>query len=103
MPICSALNRCLLFETSERSFHGVEPVTCPPDVLRKSFAVYYYTREAPPGYDGKKHTTIFKARPEERMKKYVLMPAARAKTAIAEGRRTARAVKNRVKSLLGRE
>jgi hypothetical protein len=98
-----ALNRCLLFETSERSFHGVEPVTCPPEILRKSFAVYYYTREAPPGYDGKHHSTIFKARPEERMKKYVYMPAEKAKSAIAEGRRKARAVKNRVKSLLGRD
>lgn len=98
-----ALNRCLLFETSERSFHGVEPVTCPPEVLRKSFAVYYYTREAPPGYAGKNHSTIFKARPEERMKKYVLMPAEKAKSALAEGRRKARGIKNRVKNLLGRD
>jgi Rps23 Pro-64 3,4-dihydroxylase Tpa1-like proline 4-hydroxylase len=40
------LNRCVLFETSSKSFHGVEPVTSPPGVVRKSFAAYYYNRGA---------------------------------------------------------
>jgi Rps23 Pro-64 3,4-dihydroxylase Tpa1-like proline 4-hydroxylase len=34
-------NRLVLFETSERSFHGVRKVGCPPGVSRRSFAVYY--------------------------------------------------------------
>ncbi len=84
------MNRCVIFETSEKSFHGVEPVTCPPEVVRKSFAVYYYTREAPASYSGEAHTTIFKARPHERLKKYVLMPAQRARELALEGRRRLR-------------
>jgi Rps23 Pro-64 3,4-dihydroxylase Tpa1-like proline 4-hydroxylase len=41
------LNRCVVFETSEFSYHGVSPNRCPPDQVRRSFAAYYYTREAP--------------------------------------------------------
>ena len=70
------LNRCVIFETSQRSFHGVEPVTCPPDRARRSFAAYYYTREAPAGWDGRRHSTVFRARPDERFKGSVLMPLA---------------------------
>lgn len=84
------LNRAVIFETSEHSYHGVAPVTCPPDVVRKSFAVYYYTREAPPGYAGKAHTTLFKARPHERLRKYVLMPLARVRELARDARRTLR-------------
>lgn len=69
------LNRCVIFETSERSFHGVSAVMCPPHVSRRSFAAYYYTKEAPAGWDGKKHSTVFKARPDERLRGWVLMPA----------------------------
>ena len=67
-------NRAAGFATNEISWHGVTPITCPPDRLRKSFAVYYYTKEAPPGWDGIVHSTIFKARPKEYLKGSVLMP-----------------------------
>ncbi|MEE9330968.1 MAG: hypothetical protein V3U89_01950, partial [Methylophilaceae bacterium] len=40
----------------------------------KSFAVYYYTKEAPENWDGVEHSTIFKARPEEWVKGKVAMP-----------------------------
>lgn len=70
-------NRCVVFETNEISFHGVTAVTCPPDVVRRSFAAYYYTREAPSHWDGKSHTTIFRSRPNERFKRYVSMPVER--------------------------
>jgi hypothetical protein len=73
------LNRCVIFETSERSFHGVQPVRCPPERARRSFAAYYYTREAPAGWSGRRHSTIFRARPDERLKRYVLMPASAVK------------------------
>src|SRR5262249_52450765 len=43
-----ALNRCVIFETSDLSFHGVTPVTSAAPYPRQSFATYYYTREAPP-------------------------------------------------------
>lgn len=68
------LNRCVIFATSEMSYHGVRAVTGPEDLSRNSFAVYYYTREAPSGWNGKEHSTIFKARPEEKFKKFISMP-----------------------------
>jgi len=68
-------NRACGFLTSEVSFHGVTPLTCPSRVLRKSFATYYYTKEMPDGWMGDKHSTIFKARPSEWMKGHILMPA----------------------------
>jgi Rps23 Pro-64 3,4-dihydroxylase Tpa1-like proline 4-hydroxylase len=68
-------NRACGFATSEISFHGVTPLTCPPDVMRKSFATYYYTKEAPSNWTGAVHSTIFKARPDEWIRGHVLMPA----------------------------
>jgi Rps23 Pro-64 3,4-dihydroxylase Tpa1-like proline 4-hydroxylase len=67
-------NRCVVFTTNEISYHGVTAVKCPEGRSRKSFAAYYYTEEAPVGWDGKSHTTIFKARPNEVLKGKVLMP-----------------------------
>jgi len=72
------LNRCLVFETTETSFHGVEKVVCPPGVQRQSFAAYYYTKEPPPGWNGSYHSTIFRARPDEKLRGAVLMPAEKA-------------------------
>ncbi len=87
------LNRCVVFETSEISYHGVSPVTCPDHVSRKSFAAYYYTREAPAGYTGENHSTIFRARPEELVRQYLLMPAEKLQRRLAdEGRRARRLV-----------
>ncbi|HTF90341.1 MAG TPA: 2OG-Fe(II) oxygenase [Planctomycetota bacterium] len=71
------LNRCVIFETSEISFHGVEAVTCPPNTTRKSFAGYYYTAEAPTSWNGTTHDTVFRARPNERVKGWVVMPLER--------------------------
>ena len=67
-------NRAIGFLTSETSYHGVTPLACPPDVLRKSFASYYYTKEMPSDWVGRKHSTIFKARPDEFVKGKILMP-----------------------------
>ena len=69
------LNRCVIFATSEKSFHGVTALECPEDRARQSFAAYYYTKEPPPGWDGKAHCTVFRARPDEKVKKYFSMPA----------------------------
>ena len=90
------MNRCVLFETSHRSYHGVQPVTCPEHVARKSFAAYYYTKQAPPGWTGEKHSTVFRARPTERFRVAVLMPLEKARRELLP------AVKKTVKGLLGR-
>lgn len=66
-------NRAAGFTTTEISWHGVTPITCPTDRFRKSFAVYYYTKEAPLGWDGVVHSTIFKARPSEYFKGNISM------------------------------
>ena len=68
-------NRCVIFATSPISYHGVTAVKCPQGITRKSFAAYYYTKQAPEGWDGQSHSTIFKARPNEVLKGRVLMPA----------------------------
>lgn len=84
------LGRAVLFETSERSFHGVPKVTCPEGIVRKSFAAYYYTVEAPAGWDGRRHSTVFRARPHERLKGSVAMPLEAAlRAALRLGRRLA--------------
>lgn len=93
------LNRMVLFETSPISFHGVTPLRCPPDRARQSFAAYYYTREAPAHWDGTRHDTIFRARPDEKMSKYVKMPLERLKRGVA---RKARGLRRRLKGLIGR-
>jgi Rps23 Pro-64 3,4-dihydroxylase Tpa1-like proline 4-hydroxylase len=63
------LNRCVIFECSEISFHGYDKITCPENQTRKSFYGYFYTDVAP---NVKYHDTIFKARPTEGVKKKVL-------------------------------
>ena len=78
------LGRCVIFETSDISFHGVTAATCPEGFARKSFAAYYYTKEAPPRWDGTAHSTIFRARPDERLRGYVLMPAEKLQRAVKQ-------------------
>ena len=75
-------NRCVVFETNEISYHGVTAVKCPEGQARRSFAAYYYTKEAPAHYTGVNHTTIFKARPDEVFKGKVLMPLETAKRGV---------------------
>jgi Rps23 Pro-64 3,4-dihydroxylase Tpa1-like proline 4-hydroxylase len=64
--ILPIFNRCVVFATSSRSFHGhPEPLTCPPGEARKSLALYYFTRNGPDGDDAV-HNTTFKSRPGDR-------------------------------------
>lgn len=73
--------RCLIFNTSEHSWHGVTPISCPPGRTRNSFAAYYYTAE-PPTDVGLAHTTVFRPRPGERWRQNLLLPLQRARDAI---------------------
>lgn len=91
-------NRAAGFVTSEISWHGVTPITCPPDKMRRSFAVYYYTKEAPEGWDGEVHSTIFKARPTEYWKGLVAMPV---EGMGRSAKNTLRSAKQAGKKLLG--
>lgn len=86
--ILPQLNRCVLFETSDISFHGVQPVSDSAPFPRQSFAAYYYTKDAPPGWSGHNHGTIFRARPDEKLRRYLLVPAERA------GYRARQAIRN---------
>ena len=83
------LNRCVIFETSEFSYHGVTALTCPPDVVRRSFALYYYTKEPPSEVASHSHSTIFRPRPHEHLKRFVLMPAEKAQHVVTDVRRRA--------------
>lgn len=95
--LAPVLNRCVIFETSDRSYHGVAAVRCPPTAVRRSFAAYYYTREAPTGWDGKMHDTRFRARPDEMLRGYVLMPAEKLQKFVhATSKRVVGAVRRRL-------
>jgi hypothetical protein len=55
--ILPTFNRTLVFETSDRSFHG-HPTPLPGPRPRRSFAAYYFTTSPPPHYDHD-HDTIW--------------------------------------------
>jgi hypothetical protein len=93
------LNRCVVFETSDISYHGVAPLTCPAGEVRRSFAAYYYTSAPADADEPEAHSTIFRARPDERLREYVLMPAERLQRAVTAGLQTAT---RRVRRLIGR-
>ncbi len=82
VSLAPILNRCVIFETSEISYHGVLPVSKDARYPRKSFATYYYTSEAPEHWRGVSHGTIFKARPDEKLKGVVLMPVEAARRTV---------------------
>jgi len=83
--ILPIINRCVIFETNEISYHGYNKINVPEGITRKSFYGYFYTdlRDGAAGY----HDTVFKARPEEGLIKKV-------KTDVKE------TLKNNIKRLL---
>lgn len=55
-------NRMIVFTSTDASFHGhPDALNCPPDITRKSIAMYYY--RAPSKEVANKHSTQYKARP----------------------------------------
>lgn len=59
-----AFNRCVIFRTSDISFHGYpEPMSCPEGQFRKNLSTYYFTKEPPAGREQDVHNTLFKSRP----------------------------------------
>lgn len=59
-------NRCVIFNTTDKSFHGnPQPVTAPDGRIRRSIAMYYYTNGRPEGEVSGAHMTLFQYRPGE--------------------------------------
>jgi len=56
-------NRCVIFNTTDKSLHGnPEPVNCPDGMARRSLAFYYYTAGRPKEERSAPHTTLYPGR-----------------------------------------
>jgi Rps23 Pro-64 3,4-dihydroxylase Tpa1-like proline 4-hydroxylase len=65
-------NRCVIFSTTDFSYHGhPEPLSCPEDMTRKSLALYYYSNGRPAEELSDAHSTLFQSRPGEIMRRDV--------------------------------
>jgi hypothetical protein len=62
VSVVPAFNRCVIFETSERSWHAFDRIALPPEearVTRKSIALYFYSRERPADQIAERHSTMY--------------------------------------------
>lgn len=60
--VAPTMARAVVFNTDSNSYHGhPDPLVCPPEVMRRSIALYYYT--LPTSALIVPHTTRFQARP----------------------------------------
>ena len=79
--ILPIFNRCVVFSTTDYSYHGhPEPLQCPEAMTRKSLALYYYSNGRPAGEISEAHTTLFQARPGEVLRREEAQPDRSAKT-----------------------
>ncbi len=68
--ILPVANRCVIFNTTDHSYHGhPDPLACPPDRTRQSLALYYYTNGRPRGEASATRSTLFQPRPDEAWKR----------------------------------
>lgn len=64
--ILPTFNRCVIFNTTDTSFHGhPEPLACPQGRTRKSLALYYYSNGRPEEEASADHGTLMRPRPGE--------------------------------------
>lgn len=64
--ILPLFNRCVVFNTDAKSYHGhPEPLTCPPNRTRKSIALYYYTASKAIYEEVPSDSTMYVSRPGE--------------------------------------
>lgn len=62
--VLPVFNRCVVFSTTDFSFHGHPvPLNCPPERTRRSVATYYYTNGRPADEASEVHSTLFQDRP----------------------------------------
>jgi Rps23 Pro-64 3,4-dihydroxylase Tpa1-like proline 4-hydroxylase len=59
------LNRMVIFETNEISYHGYGTITVPEGITRKSIYGYYYTKASETANDLQYHDTVFRPRPSD--------------------------------------
>jgi hypothetical protein len=60
--IAPLFNRCVIFETTEKSWHGFDRILLPPEhvgMSRKSVALYFYSASRPAEEIAGKHTTHY--------------------------------------------
>jgi Rps23 Pro-64 3,4-dihydroxylase Tpa1-like proline 4-hydroxylase len=56
------LNRCVVFETTESSWHGFRRIQIPEEksgLSRRSIAIYFYTKQRPPEETAPGHSTVY--------------------------------------------
>jgi Rps23 Pro-64 3,4-dihydroxylase Tpa1-like proline 4-hydroxylase len=58
-------NRCVIFETTESSWHGFRRIQMPAEknLSRRSLAVYFYTKDRPATQTAVSHGTVYYQRP----------------------------------------
>ncbi|MGA7296614.1 MAG: 2OG-Fe(II) oxygenase [Rhodanobacteraceae bacterium] len=64
--ITPLFNRCVIFETTEHSWHGFPPIHPPEDkhdAMRRSVALYFYSQDRPANELADTHSTIYVDRP----------------------------------------
>jgi hypothetical protein len=62
VSITPLFNRCVIFATTEHSWHGFDRISLPEkskSETRKSIALYFYTKERPQQEIADRHTTIY--------------------------------------------
>ncbi len=60
--IAPVFNRCVVFETSERSWHAFDTIRLPEaeaSLTRRSIALYFYTKDRPVEETAERHTTYY--------------------------------------------
>lgn len=64
--IAPKYNRMVIFNVTDKSYHGLpEPICCPKGMLRKSMAWYYYTKDRPGHETYPAHSTLYQKRPTD--------------------------------------
>jgi len=68
--VAPLFNRVMIFSTTDFTYHGhPDPLQCPEGVTRKSLALYYFTNGRPAEEISGEHTTIFRARGPEDLRR----------------------------------